>query len=224
MTTDERPGRDCGGSPDPAVSRVGRQQGAAAADGRAADHAAEPAELQQSSVALADTLKTVTARLDEQAGATRKAFADQRLLIEGIDRHRADPAREGRRHQRPAVVDDAGARVDPPDDRVAAAAGRRRAATDRSGGRSGEPPARHRQRRRPRRDRDAAAQRVAAAHLRLAYSDYTAGQYDLAIVGFQTFLKFFPRHMSADDAQLNIGNALYNSGKYQGGGGRVLSG
>ena len=48
-----------------------------------------------------------------------------------------------------------------------------------------------------------------------AYSDYTAGQYDLAIDGFQTFLKYFPRHMNADDAQLNIGNALYNAGKYQ---------
>ena len=48
-----------------------------------------------------------------------------------------------------------------------------------------------------------------------AYSDYAAGQYELAIVGFQTFLKFFPRHMSADDAQLNIGNSLYNGGKYR---------
>ena len=32
---------------------------------------------------------------------------------------------------------------------------------------------------------------------------------------FETFLKFFPRHMIADDAQLNIGNALYNAGKYR---------
>jgi tol-pal system protein YbgF len=48
-----------------------------------------------------------------------------------------------------------------------------------------------------------------------AFSDYTGGQYDLAIVGFETFLKFFPRHTLADDAQLNIGNALYNAGKYR---------
>jgi tol-pal system protein YbgF len=48
-----------------------------------------------------------------------------------------------------------------------------------------------------------------------AYSDYTAGQYELAIVGFQTFLKFFPRHPNADDAQLNIGNALFNAGKFR---------
>ena len=40
--------------------------------------------LQQSLIALADTLKTVTGRIDEQAGASRKALADQRLLIEGM--------------------------------------------------------------------------------------------------------------------------------------------
>jgi tol-pal system protein YbgF len=48
-----------------------------------------------------------------------------------------------------------------------------------------------------------------------AFSDYTAGQYDLAIEGFRTFLKYFPRHVNADDAQFNIGNALYNAGKYR---------
>jgi tol-pal system protein YbgF len=48
-----------------------------------------------------------------------------------------------------------------------------------------------------------------------AYSDYTGGQYELAVVGFETFLKFFPRHPMADDAQLNIGNALYNAGKFR---------
>ena len=64
-------------------------------------------------------------------------------------------------------------------------------------------------------DRDTAAERLAAAHLRLSATPTTPpGQYDLAIDGFQTFLKFFPRHMSADDAQLNIGNSLYNAGKY----------
>src|SRR5687767_1866784 len=33
---------------------------------------------------LADTLKTVSARMDEQANASRKAFADQKLLVDGI--------------------------------------------------------------------------------------------------------------------------------------------
>src|SRR5918993_3921218 len=40
--------------------------------------------LQQSLIALADTLKLVNGRLDEQSGTARKALADQRLLIEGM--------------------------------------------------------------------------------------------------------------------------------------------
>ena len=38
-----------------------------------------------------------------------------------------------------------------------------------------------------------------------AYADYTAGQYDLAIHGFQTYIHTFPLSDKADDAQLNIG-------------------
>jgi tol-pal system protein YbgF len=48
-----------------------------------------------------------------------------------------------------------------------------------------------------------------------AWADYTAGQYDLAIEGFETFIKTSPRSELADDAQLNIGNALYAAGKPQ---------
>ena len=33
---------------------------------------------------LGDTLKTLTTRLDEQGNVTRKAFADQKLLIDGV--------------------------------------------------------------------------------------------------------------------------------------------
>src|SRR6478736_4564840 len=40
--------------------------------------------LQLALVALADTLKTVTTRLDEQAAASRKGFADQKLLVDNV--------------------------------------------------------------------------------------------------------------------------------------------
>ena len=33
---------------------------------------------------LADTLKTMTAKIDEQTGANRKAFADQKLLVDNV--------------------------------------------------------------------------------------------------------------------------------------------
>src|SRR3954452_9706829 len=42
------------------------------------------AQLQQSIGTLVDALKTVTAKLDEQAATTRKTSADSRLLIEGL--------------------------------------------------------------------------------------------------------------------------------------------
>ena len=66
-------------------------------------------QLQQMLGGLADTLKMMTTRLDEHAGANRKAFADQKLLVRRCRRTRARAAREGGRHQRPAVDDDAGA-------------------------------------------------------------------------------------------------------------------
>ena len=42
------------------------------------------AQLQQSIGTLVDALKTVTAKLDEQAATTRKTTADARLLVEGL--------------------------------------------------------------------------------------------------------------------------------------------
>jgi tol-pal system protein YbgF len=170
--------------------------------------------LQQSLLALAETLKSVTGRIDEQAGSSRKALADQRLLIEGMTdtvrtlREKSDDTNvrlssitqelESIRQTMataPAAV--APQPTDPAAD-PAAAALTPPAPTTPAPIPAAPPPGVS-----PQRTYDS------------AYSDYAAGQYDLAIVGFQTFLKFFPRHMSADDAQLNIGNSLYNGGKYR---------
>jgi len=170
--------------------------------------------LQQSLLALADTLKTVTGRLDEQAGTTRKALADQRLLIEGMTdtvralREKSDDTNvrlssitqelESIRQTIAAQPQPAPAAslagTDPAADPSLAPAG-----TAPPAGAPASPPP------------NVSPQRTYDS----AYSDYAAGQYDLAISGFETFLKYFPRHMNADDAQLNIGNSLYNAGKYR---------
>jgi tol-pal system protein YbgF len=47
-----------------------------------------------------------------------------------------------------------------------------------------------------------------------AYSDYTAGQYDLAITGFQTYITTFPGD-KADDAQVFICHSYYQGAKYK---------
>jgi tol-pal system protein YbgF len=168
--------------------------------------------LQQSLVSLADTLKLVTGRLDEQAGTTRKALADQRLLIEGMTdtvrtlREKSDDTNvrlstitqelESLRQTIAAIPQPVAASApstDPAADPSAAAAPTTAAPA------SPVPPPTVS----PARTYDS------------AYSDYTAGHYEIAIAGFQTFLKFFPRHSNADDAQLNIGNSLFNAGKFR---------
>ena len=172
--------------------------------------------LQQSLITLAESLKTVTGRLDEQAGASRKGLADQRLLIEGMTdtvralREKSDDTNvrlssitqelESIRQTMataPAPVAVAPAPTDPGAD--PAAAGLAPAPPTNAAPAPAAPPP------------GLSPQRA----YETAYSDYAGGQYDLAVDGFQTFLKFFPRHMSADDAQLNIGNSLYNGGKFR---------
>jgi TolA-binding protein len=48
-----------------------------------------------------------------------------------------------------------------------------------------------------------------------ANSDYMAGQYELSIIGFQEFIKAFPRSEMADDAQVAICNAYLQDNKAQ---------
>ena len=172
-------------------------------------------QLQQFVVTLAETLKAVTGKMDEQEANRRKALADQRLLIEGMTdtvrvlREKADDTNvrlssltqelESIRHTIAAQPQPAPAVVDSPVGDPGAAGtspGDPAAATPPS---SNIPPPNVS----PKRTYDA------------AFSDYAGGQYDLAIEGFQTFLKFFPRSPLADDAQVNIGNALYNAGKFK---------
>jgi tol-pal system protein YbgF len=171
-------------------------------------------QLQQMLGVLAENLKVVNGKLEEQAGTNRKALADQRLLIEGMTdnvrilRERADDTNvrlssitqelEAVRQTiasqpQPAPLAEPGA--DPlADPANPAAAG----ATPAPAAPVSPPP-------------NLSPQRTYDT----AYSDYTAGHYEIAVEGFETFLKFFPRHPDANKAQLNIGNALYNAGKFK---------
>jgi tol-pal system protein YbgF len=166
--------------------------------------------LQQMVVALTDSLKAVTTKMDEQSATARKALADQRLLIEGMTdtarvlREKADDTnvrlssitqeleaiRQTIASQPQPAPAAPPAGETPPDAAAAPPAGPAPVTVP--------PP-------------NVSPQRTYDA----AYSDYTGGQYEVAIMGFDTFLKMFPRHTLADDAQLNIGNSLYNAGKFR---------
>jgi tol-pal system protein YbgF len=48
-----------------------------------------------------------------------------------------------------------------------------------------------------------------------AWADFTLGQYDLAISAFQSVITYFPKSERAADAQLHIGHSHMNAGNYQ---------
>ncbi len=155
---------------------------------------------------LAETLKSVTARLDDQTNANRKAFADQKLLIEGIAegvrilREKSDDTnvRLSSMTQELESLRQAISSMPSP----AAPVGALPAPTDPTapptGTEKAPPP-------------NIAPQKAYDA----AFNDYTGGQYDLAIQGFGFYLKNFPRSDRADDAQLNIGNSYYALGNFR---------
>ena len=154
--------------------------------------------------ALSDALKAINARLNEQAEATRRSFAEQKSIIDTLSndlrivREKLDDnnVRVGSLAQEvdslrelitamPRAGDlavDPGAAADP------AAAGAAPAAAGLGTS--------------PQRAYDA------------ALSDYWGSDYDLAISGFKAYLTSFPKSERADDAQFYIGQSFYNQGKY----------
>jgi tol-pal system protein YbgF len=155
---------------------------------------------------LTDALKTVNTRLDQQAEANRRAVADEKLLIEtltkdlNVVREKVDDnnVRVGSLSQevdalrqlvqqalaRPATSD-LGSPVPAP--------GAATPPTPASSPASGASPART---------------------FDQARGDYAAGLWDLAIDGFEAFLRDFSRTTQAPDAQFYIGSAYLNDGKY----------
>ena len=47
----------------------------------------------------------------------------------------------------------------------------------------------------------------------MAWADYTAGSYDLAIEGFTSYVRSFPRSEFADNAQYDIGESYFQRGR-----------
>ncbi len=175
-------------------------------------------QLQQLLGGLADTLKVVTAKLDDQSGASRKGFADQKLLIDNVAegvrvlREKADDTnvRLSTVSQELDAMRQAVASMTAPTVSIGPPGQAPPTGTD-----PGAVPA-------PGATATGSAPSSSAPPLispqRMfdnAYSDYMAGQYDIAVQGFKAFISSFPRSDKADDAQLNIGNAYYSAGKYQ---------
>jgi len=163
---------------------------------------------------LGDALKAVNARLDEQANATRKAFADQNLKVdqfasdlrvvrEGVSENNVRIASLSQevealrlsipQYPPPALT----MPVDPTGDP---------SATVPPGGAAPgptPPPAPLGPGMSPQRLYDT------------AWADYTSGQWDLCISGFETYLRSFPRSEMAHQAQFYIAECYFSDRKDQ---------
>jgi tol-pal system protein YbgF len=164
--------------------------------------------------ALSEALKAINARLDEQNGATRKAFADQKLQVDAVGsdlrvlREKLDETNvrltslsqdvEGLRDLipppgvPPATLTPGDPNAPPDAQPPTEATAPSPTAPVASG--TGTTPRRL---------------------YETAYADYTAGQWSLAIQGFETYLKTYPRSELADDAQYYIGESYAGDSKYK---------
>ena len=169
-------------------------------------------QLQQQVVAaveqLTATLKTINTRVDDQAGATRKSFADQKLAVDQfggdlrIVRERIDENNvrltslgqevEALRLAIPQFAQPPAAPSDPSSTPTVGASP----------------------------DPVAAPSVVMAAGMtpqrlyNTALADFTAGQWALCIDGFGTYVRNFARTDLGDDAQWYIGECYQQDGKF----------
>ncbi|MCX6551477.1 MAG: tol-pal system protein YbgF [Acidobacteria bacterium] len=167
--------------------------------------------LQAQLAALADVLKTVTTRLDEQAGVSRRAAADQKAQVDTLAsdlrvvREKVDETNvrltslsqegEALRVMQASAAAPA-APVSPADPSSATP-------TAPAGGQvpSVPPPA--------------GFGASPARAFESARADYYAGQWTLAVQGFESYIKTFPKSDLTDDAQYYVGETYYSSGRFK---------
>jgi TolA-binding protein len=157
---------------------------------------------------LNDAIKAVNTRLDQQTETTRKAFADQKLVIDNLTndvrviREKLDDnnVRIGSLTQEVDSLRQSMQQVPRPSSTLEPDSGTAAASTPTTGGVAPPP---------------VPAVGVSPAKLfDSAQSDYWAGSYELAISGFTDYIKSFPKSDMADDAQVLICNAYLTDGKY----------
>ena len=161
---------------------------------------------------VTETLKAVNTRLDQQAESNRKAFADQKLVIDNLTndvrviREKLDDnnVRVGSLTQeveslRQSVQQMSIARPAPTTDPDPAVGTQGAGGSAAPGGAPPPPPM-----------GGSPTQAWDTAN-----ADYMAGQYDLAVLGFEAYIRNFPKSERADDAQVAICASYLNANKNQ---------
>lgn len=161
------------------------------------------AQLQQALNGLNETLKALNAKIDDQAGVTRKAFADQRLTIDNL----GESVRIVREK-----VDETNVRIATLTQDVESIRTSALALTQGAPAQPTDPNA-------PPPVVDPNAPQATGTTPKqlfdLAFGDYTAGQWDLAIQGFQTYLNAYPKSPMSPQAAFYIGQAHYAAGRFK---------
>ena len=158
---------------------------------------------------LSESIKAVNARLEEQTNANRKSLADQKLVIDTMAndlrvlREKVDDnnVRVGSLGQEIDALRQSVSSMSAPRSFEFAPAGGDTATTGAPSPDAGPAPA--------------GAAAVGASPKKLydgALADYYAGQWDLAAMGFESYVRSFPQSPEAPEAQLRAGNA-YLQGK-----------
>jgi tol-pal system protein YbgF len=185
-------------------------------------------QLQVTLVALNDAIKTLNARLDEQTNAQRKAFADQKLLVDTLTgevrivREKIDDtnvrlsslSQEVDSLRSPQSAPPPMSTTGPP-----SGAAENTSTPPPAGGEpsnAAAPPAGASTAPAPAGGGPAAPVGMSPTRLfEIAQADYASGQWALAIQGFETYLKTFPKTDKSDDAQFYIGEAYSLDGKFK---------
>jgi len=165
---------------------------------------------------LNESLRAVNARIDQQTEANRKALADQKLVIDNLSNdvkvireklddnnvrvgtlsQEVDALRQGLQQMsvRPAAPTE-------PNDPAGSSGTAANGTTPGAPGASSSGP----------------SFPIGASPGKMwdaAWGDYTAGVYDLAIHGFEEYIRAFPKADLADDAQVLVGNSYLQLGKF----------
>jgi len=159
--------------------------------------------LQAQLAAVTELLKSVTARLEEQAATNRKAFADQKALSDTMSTD-LRVVRE--------KIDETNVRLGSLSEEVETIRAAQTAAAARPAEPTADPSA---QGAVPPAPRPGAFGASPSQAFESARSDYYMGQWSLAIQGFESYMKTFPKSDLVDDAQYYIGETHYMSGRFQ---------
>jgi tol-pal system protein YbgF len=166
--------------------------------------------------ALRETLKSLNARLDDQANANRKAFADQSLKVDQfVSDLRVVRESVSESNVRIASLSQEleALRLSIPQYPPPAPVMPTDPAADPAV--SGGVPASPAPMPTPVSPAPVGAGMAPQRLYDIAWADYTAGQWDLCIQGFDAYLRSFQRSDLADEAQFYIGECHYADGKHQ---------